>query len=135
MLKRYPSADSVAKALAMTVVAGLGDDTILQTSAFDRANISDRCLPRLEQEIASIIGVAPTSLRISSSSVTRPKQTSEKFDDLPFKFVCHDRLLYLTNKGFIGLGPALMCVGDLVCVLFGGITPFILRPCLITISS
>lgn len=33
-----------------------------------------------------------------------------------------------TAKGYFVLGPKVMEVGDIVCVLFGGKTPFGLRP-------
>lgn len=41
---------------------------------------------------------------------------------------CHYRKLFFTRKGFIGLGPAAMQVGDLCCILFGAKVPYILRP-------
>jgi hypothetical protein len=40
-----------------------------------------------------------------------------------------DRRLFATGKKYIGLAPASTQVGDLVCVLLGGHTPFLLRPC------
>ncbi|KAL8850892.1 MAG: hypothetical protein Q9221_004205 [Calogaya cf. arnoldii] len=39
----------------------------------------------------------------------------------------HNRKVYLTQNGFLGIGPRVMNVGDEVCVLFGGRVPFILR--------
>ena len=40
---------------------------------------------------------------------------------------CMYRRFFITKKGYLGLGPGPMEVGDSVCVLFGGKTPFILR--------
>lgn len=37
------------------------------------------------------------------------------------------RRLFYTSKGYVGIGPSTMQPGDTVCVLCGGITPFILR--------
>ncbi|PMD31122.1 hypothetical protein L207DRAFT_385252, partial [Hyaloscypha variabilis F] len=37
------------------------------------------------------------------------------------------RRFFITEKGYLGLGPGHMEVGDQVTVLFGGKTPFILR--------
>jgi hypothetical protein len=36
--------------------------------------------------------------------------------------------IFRCGKGFIGTGPRNMEAGDIVCVLFGGQTPFVLRP-------
>jgi hypothetical protein len=38
------------------------------------------------------------------------------------------RAFLITDRGFIGLGPALTRPGDVVCVLRGGDVPFVLRP-------
>ncbi|KAF2818324.1 HET-domain-containing protein [Ophiobolus disseminans] len=40
---------------------------------------------------------------------------------------CGGRRLFHTSKGYLGLGPALLQAGDLVCVLAGGAIPFVLR--------
>ncbi|KAF4626151.1 hypothetical protein G7Y89_g12010 [Cudoniella acicularis] len=37
------------------------------------------------------------------------------------------RRFFITKKGYFGIGPAGIVVGDRVCILFGGKTPFILR--------
>ena len=41
--------------------------------------------------------------------------------------IVHNRRFLSTGKGYIGLGPHDSKVGDVVCVLLGGETPFILR--------
>jgi hypothetical protein len=38
-----------------------------------------------------------------------------------------DRMLFITQKGYFGLGPRATVVGDAVCVLFGARVPLILR--------
>jgi hypothetical protein len=38
------------------------------------------------------------------------------------------RVLFETNSGYVGLGPQSLQKNDLVCVLYGGKVPFILRP-------
>jgi hypothetical protein len=40
---------------------------------------------------------------------------------------CGGSRLFHTSKGYLGLGPALLQAGDLVCVLAGGAIPFVLR--------
>lgn len=44
------------------------------------------------------------------------------------KIVYTGRRVFQTTKGTFGLGPACMGKGDIVVVLFGGNTPYILRP-------
>ncbi|KAL8649751.1 MAG: hypothetical protein Q9210_004213 [Variospora velana] len=39
----------------------------------------------------------------------------------------YNRKVYLTQNGFLGIGPSLMNEGDEICVLFGGRVPFALR--------
>ena len=38
------------------------------------------------------------------------------------------RKFFITKRGFIGIGPPTMEVGDTVAILFGGPTPYVLRP-------
>jgi hypothetical protein len=40
---------------------------------------------------------------------------------------CNGRSLFVTEKGFIGLGPAWTQHGDVVSILLGGSVPFVLR--------
>ena len=39
----------------------------------------------------------------------------------------HYRVFFVTEKGFIGRGPLSTSVGDEVCVLYGGATPFVIQ--------
>jgi hypothetical protein len=41
--------------------------------------------------------------------------------------VCNERCLFTTTGGYLDLGPRSTQVGDVVCVLFGGTVPFVLR--------
>jgi hypothetical protein len=43
------------------------------------------------------------------------------------KKMTHNRRVYRTRRGFLGLGPEAMKPGDEVCVLLGGRVPFVLR--------
>ncbi|MCJ1383200.1 hypothetical protein MMC17_006313 [Xylographa soralifera] len=38
------------------------------------------------------------------------------------------RRFFITKKGSMGIGPQAMQSGDIICILFGGRTPFVLRP-------
>lgn len=42
-------------------------------------------------------------------------------------FFCTNRCIFVTQRGYIGLGSDLVKKGDLVCVLFGSTMPFVLR--------
>jgi hypothetical protein len=42
-------------------------------------------------------------------------------------YVCEGRILFCTQTGFMGLGPASMRIGDEACILKGGKVPYILR--------
>jgi hypothetical protein len=39
----------------------------------------------------------------------------------------HNRQLFHTRKGFIGIGPGALREGDFVCVIFGGRVLYVLR--------
>ncbi|KAF5560651.1 heterokaryon incompatibility 6 OR allele [Fusarium phyllophilum] len=39
-----------------------------------------------------------------------------------------DRMFFITELGYVGIGPKSMKPGDHVCVLHGGCTPFVVRP-------
>ncbi|SCV47005.1 related to HET-6OR heterokaryon incompatibility protein (het-6OR allele) [Fusarium fujikuroi] len=41
---------------------------------------------------------------------------------------CRLRNFFITEKGYIGTGPRSLKPGDSVCILFGGDTPYIVRP-------
>lgn len=45
------------------------------------------------------------------------------------QMVCKDRRFFWIEGGSFGIGPACMRKGDVVVVLFGGKTPYILRTC------
>lgn len=45
-----------------------------------------------------------------------------------FEFFSPGRRFYTTKNGSMGLGPSAMRGGDIICVLFGGTVPYILRP-------
>jgi hypothetical protein len=49
------------------------------------------------------------------------------FNDL-VHMSCNGTRIMRTNRGFIGTVPRNTKKGDVVCVLYGGQTPFILRP-------
>ena len=61
----------------------------------------------------------------------------ERMDDLPatawieisktLGAIIEDKVMFVTEKGYLGLGQDGSQVGDIVCILFGGETPFMFR--------
>lgn len=43
-------------------------------------------------------------------------------------WICTNRRLFYTNRGLFGLGPLAVQPGDITVILYGGYTPFVLRP-------
>lgn len=65
-----------------------------------------------EEEIKSFAGYEPASINFREGAFV-----TSMF-----------RRLFLTSRGGFGLGPQCMAAGDVVVVLYGGNTPYILRP-------
>lgn len=40
----------------------------------------------------------------------------------------YSRAMFVSESGYIGQGPRCLQTGDIICILYGGIVPFILRP-------
>ena len=73
-------------------------------------------------------GFHKTHVRPSVLRNTLPDDDNDtKFQDL-VKLVTHNRRVYITNEGRLGLGPMAMKPGDRICVLIGGRIPFVVRP-------
>ncbi|TVY73989.1 Heterokaryon incompatibility protein 6, OR allele [Fusarium oxysporum f. sp. cubense] len=54
----------------------------------------------------------------------RPHRNDNSFNNS----VKEDRMFFITEDGYLGIGPKSMRPGDHVCVLYGGHTPFVLHP-------
>lgn len=67
--------------------------------------------------------LAKKFLDASYSVYNEPGSFSNRMVD-----VAVGRRLIISNDGYIGLGPPNTQAGDLICILFGGQMPFILRP-------
>lgn len=67
--------------------------------------------------------------RVAFSRTQSEKQVgdSSRFVEAAMN-ACTGRRLFFTQEGVLGLGPMEMETGDILCVLFGGNVPFILRP-------
>jgi hypothetical protein len=76
-----------------------------------------------------------TSLLIAKSRLLDPPNAIASMNisamidvDVSVARATSGRCLFLTSKGYIGLGPALTQAGDEVAILLGGTTPFMVRP-------
>lgn len=76
------------------------------------------------------------TLRLSQQVVLDIGIDQDNVTNLPDKFrwiiaaalhVCYGRRQFVMENGYIGLGPAAMQNGDILCVLFGGSVPYVLR--------
>jgi len=91
-------------------------------------DIFDRAVAIIHAHMRAIYGLEWTGTRPKVALNPDPKETDEvKFQNLAKKY-SYGRRIYLTEKGWLGLGPAAMLPGDHVCVLIGGHVPFVLRP-------
>ncbi|KAF8853909.1 HET-domain-containing protein [Acephala macrosclerotiorum] len=136
----YPNGESLDEALAQTLTMS---DTIIRMADADAEtyhaiDFQHFCVAVYEQTISRMIEEGRTVdvetlnkeweaeyLRLKSLVGAHTKlPTFGK--DVPR--TCGGRALFGTTSGHIGVGDATMEQGDLVCVLLGGRTPYILRP-------
>jgi hypothetical protein len=85
---------------------------------------------RAKAVIAPYLLSNPDSHRSYSAKLQSSPPTdgnASRFIEASKMFSCNRRF-YLTQSGYIGIGPMMMRPGDEVCVLFGGRAPYILRP-------
>lgn len=112
----HPTGESLEKVACFTLTAGkdgygmMVKDVRQHLANFDafwanRACVTNHHLPRWPSGISSDAGCFLLAAR----------------------FACVGRRLFHTSRGYVGMGPALLQTGDIVCVLSGGAMPFILR--------
>lgn len=117
----HHGADEAMDSFALALTAGLGSD--LRKASEDmmgfRANFTAYLQPLLkksgrEPQVFHYLTSGP-NLESSFKYETRMKRQGQ------------NRSLFFTKGGYVGLGPSCQ-QGDVVCLLFGGEVPFILRP-------
>lgn len=79
------------------------------------------------ETIATQIGEQDSSLQGGARIRPQAKASSKERGNAFGRTVCRRRSFFTTESGFMGIGMEAIREGDQVCVLFGGITPFILR--------
>jgi len=121
--KDVPNEDSPF-IFALTLTAGLSFDGLaaknnMTTFKSDSTAYMDSLFPR-DPDLTG------------SSWLMEGTTTSRKGSAERFRFSAHrmaqNRVLFRTAKGYVGLGPLVTRPNDIVCLLFGGNVPYILRP-------
>jgi hypothetical protein len=117
--KPYPTGDTSIFAYAAALTAGTHDRRL---SIEDYTKGFETYLVRLQK-------VGMQKLQDSDSALPgwRVKTGNWRKWERAARDTCWNRTLFTTNKGYIGIGPKFLVVGDLICVLSGGRVPFILR--------
>lgn len=120
----YPQADRL-KAFVLTLSAGRGwlikdvENDGLATHLADFAAYQNRAY-----DIAR-------SVSGPSEENSQPRRDAGDGDWYPYarraSRICNNRRLFISKKGYLGLGPKVLQEGDLCCILYGAKTPFILR--------
>lgn len=91
--------------------------------------------PRAAEEVERIMSNALCYFRENEIGMSAVKVLSvnlsdgdaSKFSDLLIEFT-HSRRFFISRKGFYGLAPNVARTADKICVFFGALVPFILRP-------
>jgi hypothetical protein len=88
---------------------------------------------RTNQELKSHQSVFERWLHREPTELTQSSPPLEENNMIKYRVMLKRatelRRLFVSTKGYVGLAPFHAEVGDLICILFGGQTPFILRNC------
>jgi hypothetical protein len=144
--RRYRNGDLLDVALCMTLTASPlriclieARDNLRNMPTKDPSEDSSTFLSRVpskyeqqaKADIALYLLSNPSSDQPSHSTVLQSPPPGDgdisRFIEASKNCSCNRRF-YLTQSGYIGIGPMIMRPGDEVCVLFGGRPPYVLRP-------
>jgi hypothetical protein len=95
------------------------------------SGVSANVLSKALQEACETVKSDPDAVRLRDQGAREINQDWGSYSMLylvGMMDAAFDRRLFATDKGYIGLAPAGTQVGDRVCILLGGHTPFLLRP-------
>ncbi|KAH8645982.1 HET domain-containing protein [Tricladium varicosporioides] len=138
----YRNGEALDIAFCLTAMAsplgGVFEDLLATQSGHGK--LSDKDLPRLKQrakaDVAQFLiensGVETSSTPQYGALLALMQSageyaSTERFN-LAAKIFSHNRCFYVTQTGFLGIGPQMMKAGDEMCIFYGGRTPYILRP-------
>lgn len=136
----YPTGERVDEAFALTLTMA---DTLAFTAAanaetYYAIDFQHFCLALYEQTVTILTSAGRIQecedLRLEWGADYNELKTIVGVHEKAPRFssavqvACLGRKLFGTQEGYIGIGDVTLQEGDLVCVLFGGKVPFILRP-------
>lgn len=113
----YVSGGSKLDAYCRTLCDNYFDDEYIPAQAF---------MPNFQQSrewLSSIINPQETGIAIGADLATGYRE----YPSCVWRF-CNRKSLFTTEEGYIGLAPRAAKAGDLVCVLLGSDSPFLLHP-------
>lgn len=115
---KYPTEEPSIKAFAAVLTAGLDCS-------------ANKATEKREEFYADFTSYVFRLLQVSGqdTSPINEAQASDNWSKYEYRArTCSTNRSYFTTKrGFMGLGPNALLPHDVVCILFGGIVPFILR--------
>jgi len=121
------------KALISFIGAGSNSSNCIYPTLADRAKAICTTLTAGEPHARPEHFTAFAKVRIpDTADLGDPNSSSEAGDSEMFAicaaYYTNNRRLFATAQGYIGLGPCAMQEYDILCVLFGCLVPFVLRP-------
>jgi hypothetical protein len=122
ILDSYPNGDDILAVFA--IVAAAGHIQEKQGRAVQSSDLTWDFVAWLASKVNLDLDQIPGLLEYTRT------QDEVGWNDDYVKVVelhCGYRRFFITEKGYLGLGPNKIETGDQVCILFGGKTPFILR--------
>jgi hypothetical protein len=132
----YPTGEKGKTALLKTLTAGLNVE-------FEPADADREYLSAAESFFDIFFGTSTNSTRPQRNSARQTLRKSKTEGFIP-EFeenesvrryydavvnACSQHRLFVTTKGYIGLGPSMMRCHDTVAILFGGKVPLVIRGC------
>jgi len=135
----YRNKDPLDVAFCMTLIASPLGAVLSAVDLLDIPKMNDDAVPEFVRQAKADIAAYLLSTSNSTSGerhypdqYATLKRESSGGDAKRFargaRSFSHNRRFYLTQSGYMGVGPMMMRPGDEMCVLFGGKVPFILRP-------
>ncbi|KAK3067912.1 hypothetical protein LTR53_014924 [Teratosphaeriaceae sp. CCFEE 6253] len=110
-----PHGQTAEQAICLTLAAGVGDSLE----------------PLTVERLANSAIVADTADILEGRSAALYSSAVSEADDCvltrSFSAFCRHRRLFVTQQGWVGLGPKDCAAGDFVCTLYGGSKPFVIR--------
>ena len=122
MDRTYPAGGTSMYAFSVALTTGLG--VSLRKAAED--------IESLQANFAAYMSCLLRNTGCEAYSTSSLKAQAKLGDSFEYASLVRkkgrNRALFSTERGYIGLGPPHCRPGDLVCILFGGEVPFVLRP-------